>query len=270
MKAQLEIAVAVSNGHTYPKQLYFTPPFKVANITGAKGSACLELMIMTASPGILDEDEYHVNILLEKHAQLHLQTQAYQRLFQMQKGAAQYLSVTLQEGSAFVYLPHPTVPHQQSSFTAINNFYLAEHCHFVYGEILTPGRKLNGENFLLQRYHSDTCFYLNNKLIIRENLLLQPSLIAVAEIGQLEGFSHQASLIIWNPKLDLKNARTQICDLLNTHTAIEYGVTTAPANALLVRLLGNGSEILHKLLKQINKLTEQLLATEQNTSTTAP
>lgn len=252
MNAQLHIQVGERKGCSCLKQVYFTTPLKVANITEDKTGHELQLMLMSSSPGILDGDAYDMKIELEKNCSLQLHTQAYQRLFNMQKGASQQMNVHIADGASFVYLPHPSVPHEQSIFISRNNFYLGNNCHFVFGEILTCGRKLNGEAFLFSKYHSISQVLINNKLAIKENLLMQPSIIDVHAIGQLEGFTHQASLIFLNEELEMKKLHSLLLEVLAEEKNIEYGVTAAPVNGLIIRLLGHGAEQLHKLLIKLN------------------
>src|SRR5687767_157939 len=124
MKSHLHIHVAARNGITYLKQSYYTPPFKVANITEDKKAGPLQLMLMCSSPGILEGDEHQVKIHLEEDSHLHMHTQSYQRLFNMKNGARQTMEVYLQKGSSLIYIPHPAVPHKQSVFTTNNKIYL--------------------------------------------------------------------------------------------------------------------------------------------------
>jgi urease accessory protein len=253
MNAQLHIQVASRNGCSYLKKAFFTTPFKVMNITEDKMGKQLHLMLMSSSPGILDGDEYDVKIEVEQNSSLQLHTQAYQRLFNMRQGATQQMNVHIEYGASFCYLPHPSVPHDQSVFTNRNNFYLDNNCRFLFGEILTCGRKLNGEEFLFSKYHSISNIYINDKLVIKENLLMQPSLINVHAIGQLEGYTHQASMIYLQEDVDIKKIQLQLTELLSAKN-IEAGITAAPANGLIIRLLGNGAEQLYDCLQQIQRL----------------
>jgi urease accessory protein len=257
MNAQLHIQVAGRNGCSYLKKAFFTTPFKVMNITEDKEGGQLHLMLMSSSPGILDGDEYDMKIEVEQNCSLQLHTQAYQRLFNMKQGAAQQMNVHLEDGASFCYLPHPSVPHEQSVFTSRNNFYLDNNCRFLFGEILTCGRKLNGELFLFSKYHSITNIYINDKLAIKENLLMQPSVINVHAIGQLEGFTHQASMIWLNEAADIKNLQQQLAGFLSAEKNIEAGITAAPVNGLIIRMLGNGAEQLYDCMQRINKIIQQ-------------
>ena len=256
MIAQLHIQVAKRNECSYLKKAFFATPFKVMNITEDKTGNQLHLMLMSSSPGILDGDENNIKIEVEQNCSLQLHTQAYQRLFNMKAGATQQMDVHLSDGASFCYLPHPSVPHEQSIFNNSNNFYLSNNCQLIFGEILTCGRKLNGELFLFSKYHSISNIYFNHKLVIKENMLMQPSLINVYAIGQLEGYTHQASMIFLNQHAGVKNIRQLLTDLLSKEKNIEAGITAVPANGLLIRLLGNGAEQLYDCLLGIQKLLQ--------------
>ena len=252
MNAQLHIQVAERNGSSYLKQSFFTTPFKVANITEDKTNHQLHLMLMSSSPGILDEDVYEMKIDVEQNCSLQLHTQAYQRLFNMKQGARQQMDIYVADNASFCFLPHPSVPHEQSSFVNRNNFYLGNNSKLVFGEVLTCGRKLNGELFRFTKYHSITQVFINDKLVIKENLLMQPSLLNVNSIGQLEGYTHQASMIWLQENTDIKNIQEELLEMLSSEMNIEYGVSAAPVNGLIIRLIGNGAEQLYELLNRIN------------------
>lgn len=257
MKAQLHIQAAFRNGKTYLKQGYFSPPFKIANITEDRKAHALQLMLMSSSPGILDGDEYEIRVEVEDDCALRLDTQSYQRLFNMKKGATQKTAVTIGSNASFIYIPHPAVPHYESVFTSRNNIQLNKSSQLIWGEILTCGRKLNGEVFQLSKYHNLTEIYINQKLIIKENLLIQPSFINPSLTGQLESYTHQASLIILNESINTSLIKEEIAVLLSEVNEIDFGVTNAPVNGIIVRILGNKAEQLFHLLQSISLLIQK-------------
>ncbi|MEO7311852.1 MAG: urease accessory protein UreD [Chitinophagaceae bacterium] len=249
--ASLHIVTGLREGITYLKKSFCTTPFKVANITEDKKATTLQLMLMSSSPGILDGDRYEMKIDLEPGTSLQLQTQSYQRLYHMQQGASQNLEVRLGEGASFCFLPHPSVPHASSSFITKNKFYLAKNCSLIFGEVLTCGRKLNGEAFLFSKYHSITEVFICDKLVLKENLLIAPATIDVNTIGQLEGYTHQASLIYQDEHGAIKTISPLINELLSIQNDITFGISTTPVNGLVVRILGQKAEQLHECLKGI-------------------
>lgn len=255
MNAHLHIQTAERNGITYLKQSYCTPPFKVANITENKQAGPLHLMLMCFSPGILDGDDYQLKFNIEENAYLHLHTQSYQRLFNMKQGARQKQTFYLQKNASLIYIPHPAVPHKQSIFTTRNKIYLEGNNKLIWGELLTCGRKLNGEQFDFIKYHSITDIYLQGRLVIKENWLVQPGITNLQAIGQWEGYTHQASLIILNNQENISAYYDVINHFLLQQQEITFGISTLPYGGLIVRILGYKAEQLFNCLNRIAMLT---------------
>ena len=132
-----------------------------------------------------------------------------------------------------------------------NKIYLNNQCSLIWGEVLTCGRKLNDEVFQFSKHHNITEIFLNNKLIIKENLLMQPSLLNPNSMGQLEGFTHQASFIYFDESIDVKALCDKLYNSLSDKKEISFGVSTTQYNSLIIRILGYKAEQLYDLLKEI-------------------
>ncbi|MES2890533.1 MAG: urease accessory protein UreD [Bacteroidota bacterium] len=258
MKATLNIHAGLRQKSTILKSVFATTPYKLANITEDKQGQVLELMIMSNSPGILDGDQHAVQVELEAGTNIRLHTQSYQRLFNMQKSASLSFSVNMAANSSFFYLPHPTVPHKASSFSITNNIRLAENCTLVFGEIITCGRKLNGEVFSFTKYTCQTQIFLHEKLVIKENLRLEPAAVNIYAVGQLEGFTHQATLIYLRERSNIPALILQISELLLHEKGIVFGISEAPVSGLVCRFLGLKAEQLHDCLKRIGEFLFQI------------
>jgi urease accessory protein len=92
---------------------------------------------------------------------------------------------------------------------------------------------------------------MNDRLVIKENLLVQPQLIDVSAIGQLQGFTHQASLIYLNEHADIKKIMARLTDILTEQEDISFGITAAPVNGIIIRMMGQKAEQLFDCLKMI-------------------
>jgi urease accessory protein len=254
VNATVTIETALRGSMSFLKSCFCTPPFKVLDITQDSRKNILHLMLMSASPGVLDGDGYHFKIRVAAECSLQLHTQSYQRLFQMQNGALQQMEVVLEEGASFHFLPHPTVPHRRASFTAINTVQLCRQCRLVWGEVLTCGRKGSGEAFTFSKYHSRTTIYMQGRLVVKENLLLQPSVTDVAGIGQWEGYTHQASLLYLQEEISVPEVIASLHEWLQQQEGICFGITALPVSGVVVRILGNKGETLHCCLQQLAAL----------------
>ncbi|MBS1565466.1 MAG: urease accessory protein UreD [Bacteroidetes bacterium] len=252
MNAHVHISTGLRGEHTYLKNVYCTPPFKVANITEDKKAPTLHLMLMSSSPGILDGDRYLLEIDISAGNHLHLHTQSYQRLFHMKEGATQQTVLRLQPGAGFCFIPHPSVPHAGASFSSISNIHLTENNTLLWGEVLTCGRKMNGEAFAFRKYHSQTNVFIKDRLAIKENMLILPEQCDATAMGMWEGYTHHASLLYIG---DHTTADTQpIRDYLDRQPDVLYGISAAPVKGLIVRLLGYKAEQLLACLRHMATL----------------
>ena len=157
----------------------------------------------------------------------------------------------MEREACFCWLPHPCVPHENAIFKGINRIFLSEGCRLVWGEVLTCGRKLNGEVFSFSKYHVRTEVFMGGQLVLLENVCLRPSVLSVGMLGQMEGFTHQASLLVMGG--DAAGSRKMIGDCLAGLPGGEvlFGVSEGPAGSLVVRILGNKAEPLYGALKEI-------------------
>jgi urease accessory protein len=249
---RLNIISGFKDGRSYLKDVFFTRPFRIANISEDRSDPSLYLMLMSSSPGILDNDHYDINIMLESKSRLMLESQSYQRLFNMQTGAKQEMKVLLSDDSTFSYVQHPIVPHEKSVFKAHNVINLEGKCSLTLGEIITCGRKHSGEVFLFSKFKNLTEVFHNGKLILKDNILLQPLLTDVETLGQMEGYTHQAALIHINTGLcDMESLIEETYAGLQTEENIVFGVSQPFANAMIVRVLGNGGEQLYNAFRKV-------------------
>lgn len=265
MKASLHISTQWRDGKTVLNNCFFQPPFKVANITEDKSSATLQLMLMSASPGMLSNDAYEINILVKENTSLQLFTQSYQRLFTMRQQATQSIELRVEKNAAFTFIPHPQVPHKGAVFEGHSTIFLEENASLAWGEIISCGRKFNGEIFEFSGYHSQIHIYKQGQLIIKENQWMQPGIAPVHVLGQMQGFTHQATLIIHCPWHSAEAIISLLLPSLQQEQQIHAGLSAAPGNAVLVRVLGHHAEQLYDLLHRLAALL-QLIVKEPSTA----
>ncbi len=110
MTSQLYISAAYNGARTISANAFFTPPYKVADVTLDKTSSALELMIMSSSPGIMDGDEHRSKIEVGKNSKVIIKSQAFQRLFPMQTGASYFTEIYLGQNADLQYIQKPIVP----------------------------------------------------------------------------------------------------------------------------------------------------------------
>lgn len=261
MENRLSIIAGYKQGASYVKDLYVSLPFRVVSVGQRKRDNKLYQMVMSSSPGILDGDRYHLDISLEENAALQLQSQSYQRLFNMEDKATQQLNIVMQDNTSFAYVPHPVVPHEDSNFQSRADIRIGKNSQVIISEIITCGRKHYGEVFKLKRFQNLTEIYHNDKLVVKDNVLIQPDLIPIDSIGNLEQYTHQGTLIFYSTRDNVdKNSliETIVAWSEDKSDELEIGVSAMEDNGFVVRALGHGGEIMYDFFLRVQDLLWEL------------
>ena len=256
MKGCLKLSVDFKESRSYVKDLYFSAPFKVMNVSPRK-SLKLDLMMMSSSPGMLDQDEYQVDISLAQNSWLNLFNQAYQRIYPSVTGTLQDQVFRLGKNSTLVYLATPLVPHQSAQFTGKTSVYLEDNATLIMGEIITRGRKNQEHPFAFHLLKLDVVvIFEGDGLIFKEKQHLAPNEVSLSQMGLYDTFTHQASLYIFNNHWDHITLTAELLEILNGYPGLSAGVTSSWKYGTIVKVLGTKAE---ELVNLLNKLKEQIV-----------
>ncbi len=261
--ANLYIKTGFKEGKSYLMDSYVSVPFRITNIGQIKEDDCLYMMLGSSSPGLLDTDNHEIDINVEENSRFQLQTQSYQRLYNMKKGSSQITKVKLAPNSAFCYVPHPIVPQENSIFRNHTIIHLEKNCELILSEIITCGRKnsefispdreIFGEIFKFTYFQNVTEIYFNDLLILKDKIILEPQVVPVDTVIQLEGYTHQATFIYLNTGNNSVEYEliAEILKIMEYEENISFGVSEMAANGFVLRVLGNGGEQLFNCFQQI-------------------
>lgn len=268
MLCNLQIHIAKREDRSYLKDAFVTTPFRIVPVGQYRKDKAAYLMIMSSSPGLLDGDEHVIEVTIDPGAKLQLQTQAFQRLFQMKGHASQTTKVKVNEGAVFSYVPHPIVPQNASSFLSHNVIEMQDNCHTILSDIITCGRKMTGEVFKYNQFQNLTECFVNGTLIVKDNVLLKPTEIPINEIGFLEGYTHQGTFVYLNSaKIPVEELIETLYDKHHPTIGIEFGISKLQTDGFIIRVLGNEGEAMFKLFKEIEAyLWDTLLIPYQSTT----
>lgn len=256
MRSDLRLMVGYNNGRSFVKDLFVDKPLRVVSVGQYASDAALHLMMMSVSPGILDGDNYHIDVHVSKGAKVELETQSYQRLFKMDGHATQDMNVTMDPDTSFVFIPHPVVPHLRSSFINKTKVKLHSSSIFIISEIITCGRKLSGELFQYEKFQNLLeVFNENGVLLLKDNVLLEPDKMPMSAIGLLEGYTHQGSFVFMCPgEVNAEELVEQIYARCNEREDLTIGISLLGTPGFLLRALGNSGEILFDLFNEIKEM----------------
>lgn len=256
MLSRIGINAEKEGERTLLKDSYHNAPYKVVHYGSRHLQKHLELILMSSSPGIMDEDDITINVDVHEKAHLKLFTQSFGKLHPMKKGAVQRTNVTLKKGGIFKYIPHPVTPFAGSIFKTVNDIQMAGDATLIWGDIIASGRVYSGESFAFKSFHSITKVTCDKKLVLLDNQLLEPEKQPMGSILFYEGYTHQATLLYVSPYAEeLKAELDEI--LVEKYEQIDFGFTQCAPNAVMLRAMGKDGGVLHDWLSTMGQLCWQ-------------
>ena len=240
---------------TYLDDRYFDIPYKLTHYGNPLFTDYLEMILMSASPGIMEGDLLNLKVHCKEGAEMKFYTQSYNKIHQMPHGkpAVQTCDYLLEDHAKLQYIPHPTIPYAHSIFLAKNNIHLKKTSHLIWGDIISGGRIHSGERFALKSYHTQTKVFVDEKLILFDNQKIEPETQPVEELLFFEGYTHQGTLLIISTYADdFKKELDEI--LLEQFTDSDYGFTQCAENALMIRIMSNSGDGIHDWLMNIGNM----------------
>lgn len=254
LKSRIHIEAFHENGRTYLGDSFHNAPYKVIPYGSKNLHNHLEMIIMSASPGMLEGDELSIDIQVKEKAQLRLYTQSFNKVHPMKDiGAEQHTTVKLGEESIFHYIPHPVTPYFDSIFKTVNEIQMPKNSTLIWGDIIASGRVGRGESFQFKRLHSLTKVKVEKKLVLYDNQLLSPKEQPISSLLFYEGYTHQATLIYVSPYGD--QLKEELDEILNgQYQEITFGFTSCGENAVMLRAMGKDGEKLYEWLTAMGRL----------------
>ncbi|WP_316820352.1 urease accessory protein UreD [Pedobacter gandavensis] len=258
MDSAIKISVCVEEGKSVMKDSFYNMPYKIVPYGSQRENQHLELIIMSSSPGIMDEDQLKIDIQVGAKANLHLYSQSYNKLHPMKTGAAQYTQVSVGEDALFQYIPYPITPFKDSIFHTVNEVRMEEGSTLLWGDIICAGRVQREEIFQFEKLHSTTKIYKEGKIVYIDNQVLKPKEQPIDKMLFHEGYTHQATLIIAS---DFAGAFKKELDEIfrGEYEDITFGFTMCANDMILVRALGNNGDLLYNFLKTVASMCTDFL-----------
>ena len=170
--SELSISTVFQNGKTLMSDCFFTSPFKVAK-PFYRDNGYTEIMVMCASPGILEGDQYDIRLDMSDNTKTIISEQSYRKLYNTGDGfSRQNTRIHAGENAALYYVPYPVIPFAGSRFYSRTDIDLRPSSKLIFGEIFTCGRDGMGEQFAFSEFSSRTAVSVDGRPVFLDNSLL--------------------------------------------------------------------------------------------------
>ncbi len=256
MESAIKVNAEREGLQTVLKESFHSAPYKLTYYGSPTFHEHLEMIIMSASPGVMDEDILNIDVHVKKSAQLKMYTQSFNKVHPMKSGAYQNTKVVVEKNAILQYIPHPVTPFKDSIFNAKNELHLDKDGVLIWGDIICSGRVHMDESFVFTRLHTVSKLYRNKKLIYVDNQFLSPKQQPIQKLLFFEGYTHQATLIF--SASFAKELKLELDEILaQEYEDITYGFTHPADDIVLFRALGTNGELLYDFLLMLGQLCWQ-------------
>ncbi|WP_160647950.1 urease accessory protein UreD [Chengkuizengella marina] len=226
------------NGRTTLVDRFHQTPLKISKTHVLENTKQLYICVMDCSPGMLDGDEYDIQMDLGEQTEVYLTNQAYTKIHPSQGNEVKLNQrFELKKGALLEFFPEPTVPFAYSRFHGESTFHLEEDSSLVTSEILTPGRIHLGERFDYESFTNTMKVYRKNKLIAWDRFHLNPSKHQFETWGAFENYTHMGTFWIFS-KYVSEHLLQLIRDSLSESPNILAGASFTCEQGICVRMLG--------------------------------
>jgi urease accessory protein len=224
---------------------YSRPPLQVmGSMHDAAG--CLCAYVVSPSGGIVQNDQYFVQICLNPGTHALLTTPAANRVYRMPTGyATQRVEITLGEESVFEYVPDATILFGESDFRQTMDVTLSRGSLLILQDIIMPGRLARNEHLQFRHYASRLVVRDDCGLLLYDNVCIIPTEQNLMGLGFLESYACWGNFYILGDLAHWQLDASAFCaahrDILTTSESMG-AITPLHRNGLCVRLLSHRLE----------------------------
>ena len=216
--------------------------------------------IISPSGGILQGDQYNIDITLSNNALAHVTTQGATRIYKMEKNyGTQIVNIKVGEGSYLEYIPDQIIPFRNSRFYQEVELSVHDSATLIYSETIVPGRVASGEKF-----EYDICYiktiarsHLGNHRFI-DIIKLEPKKEDLKSIGILGNFDVVGTIYIVTREFNVKDLQYEISEKIKeveVEERMSCGISILPTRqGIIVRILGKTAGDVNNLIFEIVRI----------------
>jgi len=226
-------------GRAYLDRLYCSYPLKLVAQQTQKASELIQMYAIGHGGGLVSGDYIHLDVTLNQQSILLLKTQGSTKVYKstQQQGfelacpARSHISGDLRDQSLLLSLPDPITCFTDSSLHQAQTYRLTEKSSCCLVEWFTCGRESSGEIWRASRIRSNVQVFVQDRLVLLENLDLQTSSLGSFS-DKIGGCVCFGSVILVGPRTLELRERLQVLkqrqSFTNHKSAIERGSNVDP------------------------------------------
>ena len=262
---KLKLSFAKQHGRTTMTESFFRVPLQVMKPYHDE-SGCLCLYLLSPTGGIVQGDDYQIEVHLSKETHVLLTTQAATKVYGMPRHAArQHIHFHVGENALLEYLPDPTILFREANFDQRMHLFLARGAKAVVQEIIMPGRLARGEVLAFTQYRAHFEASDEKGMLLYDAFCLQPTHTPnLTSLGVLEEYPCWGGLYLLG-NLELTHQEWEgLCEradsFLNQRGESIGGLSRLHRNGIAIRMVAHHAQTIQSAFQTVwNDLKTEML-----------
>lgn len=248
---KLEIILENRDKETILAKRYFDGLMKVSPTIHLDREKIPTYFLLQLGGGYVEGEKYKNVITLKKGARGIITTQASTKVYKCPNNikTEQDTIINLEQDSILEYITDTVILYKDSMYRQVNNIYMNESSTLIYTDGITSGWSPQGEVFQYSSVQLKTEVYVDNKIILLDNLLVNPKESDVTQLGYFEGYQNFGTLLVINKDITesiIEELRGKVNQL---NLNINFGISKLEVNGFILRVLGNLTQNIESAIK---------------------
>ncbi|SCS41897.1 urease accessory protein UreD [Staphylococcus caeli] len=253
---QLDLSVFNNGKKSVARNIFFEKALKVMRPVYLNNSDIPTFYIVNVGGGYLDGDRYSMNFNIDTDAKVILTSQGATKIYKtLNDHVEQYQTFNIKDYGYAEYVGDPIIAFENAKFYQHNQFHLTKTAALFYTDILTPGYSKSDKAFSYSYMHLLNEIFVDNELVVFDNMLLDPSKNKVTGIGYMEDYTHLGSCYFIHPSVNQKfiDAVYEHIKHFQQQFDCRFGITQLPTHGFSIRILSNKTQVIEAILNTLQR-----------------
>lgn len=258
---EFNIVLENINGTTVVSDKRFGGLIKISPTMHLDSEKISAYYILGLGGGYVEGEKYKYSVLVKNNARAIITTQAATKVYKClnEKAAIQETQLKIEGNGILEYITDNVILYKDALYKQDNEIYLDKDSTLIYSDGITSGWSVTGEAFSYSRLQLRTKVYMDNVLVLLDNLLINPIEDDVTKLGYFEGYENFGTLLVINKKITNEIIDTLRLSLKNLNLDINFGLSEIEVNGFVLRVLGHSTQNVDEAIKLCHNYVRKVL-----------
>lgn len=262
----LRIILEKKNNRTTINEIYYDGVSKVSPTISLDNEKIPCYFLIHLGGGYLEGEVCDNYIELKDNCRSIITTQTPTIAYKCEGGISskQFTTIKLGENSVVEYILDNTILFKNSMFEQYTDVYMKESSTFIYTDGITSGWSPDREKFKYKFMRMRNRVFIDNKIVLLDNLILKPNIQEMHEIGLMEGYTNYGTAIVIDRRINEKFVEELREEVEKLNLDIKFAISIIEVNGFVIRVLGNFTQDIQKSIYLcINHIRQKLFGSNK-------